>query len=112
MPQHVTVSDYSPEWPLEYEREAAALARVFGGNLAAIHHIGSTAVPGLAAKPIIDIMPVVYSLEAVDALSAGFEALGYEYLGEFGIPGGATCAGAGTSGRTRYTSFQSLTRPI
>ena len=87
MPQHVTVSDYSPEWPLEYEREAAALARVFGGNLAAIHHIGSTAVPGLAAKPIIDIMPVVYSLEAVDALSAGFEALGYEYLGEFGIPG-------------------------
>lgn len=87
MPQHVTVTDYDPEWPREFAREAERLARVFGVNLAEIHHIGSTAVPGLAAKPVVDIMPVVYSLEAVDAARTGFERLGYEYLGEYGIPG-------------------------
>ena len=44
-------------------------------------------MPGLAAKPIIDIMPVVRSLGAVDGSRAALESLGYEYLGEFGIPG-------------------------
>lgn len=87
MAQHVVVTEYDPAWPQEFERETELLSRVFGANLAAIHHIGSTAVPGLAAKPIVDIMPVVYDLEAVDAHRADFEALGYEYLGEFGIPG-------------------------
>lgn len=87
MPQHVVVTEYDAGWPREFERESEQLARVFGSNLAAIHHIGSTSVPGLAAKPVVDIMPVVYSLEAVDFSRAGFEALGYEYLGEFGIPG-------------------------
>ena len=87
MAQHVVVTEYDPAWPREFEREAELLLRVFGANLAAIHHIGSTAVPGLAAKPIVDIMPAVYDLEAVDAHRADFEALGYEYLGEFGIPG-------------------------
>ena len=76
MAQHVVVTEYDPAWPREFEREAELLSRVFGANLAAIHHIGSTAVPGLAAKPIVDIMPVVYDLEAVDAHRADFEALG------------------------------------
>lgn len=87
MPQHVVISDYDPAWPEEFRREAAAIARILGDNLTAIHHIGSTAVPGLAAKPIIDIMPVVRSLGAVDGARAALESLGYEYLGEFGIPG-------------------------
>lgn len=87
MAQHVTVIEYDPAWPLEFEREASRIRGALGENCLEVYHIGSTAVPGLAAKPIIDIMPVVYRLEAVDALSAGFEALGYEYLGEFGIPG-------------------------
>ena len=52
-----------------------------------IHHIGSTAIVGLAAKPIIDIMPVVKRLDEVDVVSNKFEKIGYEYLGEFGIKG-------------------------
>lgn len=87
MPQHVTVTAYDPRWPQLYEREAAAISAALGGALSAIHHIGSTAVPGLAAKPIIDIMPVVHSLSGADAARGVLEALGYEYLGEFGIPG-------------------------
>ena len=51
------------------------------------YHIGSTAVPGLAAKPIIDLMVVVRDVTLVDALAGRFEALGYELLGELGIAG-------------------------
>ncbi len=104
MPQHVTVTAYDPRWPQLYEREAAAISAALGGALAAIHHIGSTAVPGLAAKPIIDIMPVVHSLSGADAARGALEALGYEYLGEFGIPGRRYLRVAATSARIRCTS--------
>ena len=56
---YVTVVPYQTCWPLAYEKEAALLKEVLSGPLVSIHHIGSTAVPGLAAKPIIDILPVV-----------------------------------------------------
>ena len=84
---------------LEYARPITVGSDVwFGGNvvvlpgvtgqrLTAIHHIGSTAVEGLWAKPILDLMPVVTSLEAVDRLDPELEALGYQCMGEFGIPG-------------------------
>lgn len=84
---HVRVEPYNPDWPAAFQREAARLRPVFGKNLVALHHIGSTAVPGLAAKPILDIMPVVWELEQVDERTRQFERLGYECLGEFGIPG-------------------------
>ena len=87
MPQHITVVDYDPDWPRQFQAEAARIRAVLGDNCTAIYHIGSTAVPGLAAKPILDIMPVVENLEAVDRAAPAFEAMGYEYLGEFGIPG-------------------------
>ena len=87
MPQHITVVDYRPEWEQMFENEARVIWKILGDNCAAVHHIGSTAVKGLAAKPIIDIMPVVKSLESVDAVAAEFERMGYEYLGEFGIEG-------------------------
>ena len=85
--QHIVVVEYNLEWNREFEKESALIKDVLGDNCIAIHHIGSTAVSGLAAKPIIDMMPVVKSLEAVDAVRDGLEALGYEYMGEFGIPG-------------------------
>lgn len=85
--QHVIVVPYSPEWPALYEAARAELSAVLGEELTAIYHIGSTAVPGLAAKPVIDIMPVVRRIGAADEARAALEALGYEYMGEFGIPG-------------------------
>lgn len=87
MPQHIIVVDYDPLWPLLFRKEADAISRILGDNLVLIHHIGSTSVPFLAAKPIIDIMPVVKDLSDVDAVSEEFVKLGYEYLGEFGIKG-------------------------
>ena len=85
--QHVVVKDYDPAWADEFEREAALIKSALGKNCAAVHHIGSTSVPGLAAKPVIDIMPVVKSLDDADEAKERLEELGYEYLGEFGIPG-------------------------
>lgn len=87
MAQHVVVCDYSPAWELAYQEEAAQIARILGENLKEIHHIGSTAVRGLQAKPIIDILPVVFRLEDVDCRNTAFEALGYACMGAFGIPG-------------------------
>ena len=83
----VTVVPYRPEWAAEFERESALVREVLGAELAALFHIGSTAVAGLDAKPIIDMLPVVRDLDALDALAPCFEALGYEVMGEFGIPG-------------------------
>lgn len=70
-----------------FQCEAAQIRGILGGNALQIFHIGSTAVPGLRAKPIIDIMPVVRSMEQVDNHTAAFAAIGYEVLGEFGMPG-------------------------
>jgi len=56
-----------------------------------VHHIGSTAVPGLAAKPIIDLMPLVTDLADLDRERGRLEALGYDWLGELGIPGRRYC---------------------
>lgn len=87
VPQHVTVVDYNPAWPELFAAERDLIAPVLGDHLLECYHIGSTAVPGLAAKPIIDLMVVVRDVTLVDALAAQFEALGYEYLGEFGMAG-------------------------
>ncbi|MGM9618441.1 MAG: GrpB family protein [Oscillospiraceae bacterium] len=87
MARHVVVMEYDPAWAEKFETEAKKIKEILGENCVAIHHIGSTSVAGLAAKPIIDIMPVVRSLDAVDALASAFERIGYEYMGEFGIPG-------------------------
>lgn len=84
---NIIVKKYDTSWPAKYEAEAKAIAEILGDELVAIHHIGSTSVPGLSAKPIIDIMPVVKNIEAVDRFSAQFEALGYEVMGEYGICG-------------------------
>lgn len=48
MPQHITVVDYDPAWPRQFQAEAARIRAVLGDNCTAIYHIGSTAVPGLA----------------------------------------------------------------
>lgn len=87
MAQHIVVVEYNPEWMEIFKMEARKIKAILGENCVAIHHIGSTSVAGLSAKPIIDIMPIVYSLEDVDKVAAEFERIGYEYMGELGIAG-------------------------
>ncbi len=87
MPQHITVLEYDPRWKQDYQEERKKIADILKENALAIYHIGSTSVPGLAAKPIIDIMAAVRSLEQVDSVAESFSEIGYEFLGEFGIAG-------------------------
>ena len=72
---HVRVVEYDPRWPQMFAEEAEKIQKILGENCIAVHHIGSTSVPNLAAKPIIDILPVVRDLRLVDTKNADFEAL-------------------------------------
>lgn len=69
-----------PSWPAQFEAEAARLRQALDDVAVRIHHYGSTAVPGLAAKPIVDILVVVDSLEPMAPYRGPLEALGYEYV--------------------------------
>ena len=78
---------HDPNWRQEFEREAAQITAVLGGGVITVHHIGSTAIPGIYAKPVLDMLLVVHDHAALDEKQAQMEALGYEARGEFGIPG-------------------------
>jgi GrpB-like predicted nucleotidyltransferase (UPF0157 family) len=122
--RRVIVVPYDPAWPGLFDEEAARLRPVFGGNLVALHHIGSTAVPGLAAKPIIDMLPEVRDIGAVDSLNDALAELGYLAWGEYGIPGrryfnkgGAVnrthhmhCFEQGSDGLVRHLAFRDYLR--
>jgi GrpB-like predicted nucleotidyltransferase (UPF0157 family) len=80
----IVIVAYDPAWPALFEQERAKLAAALGALVVAIEHVGSTAVPGLAAKPIIDLMVGVRSLtgarcRCVEAL----QAAGYAYMPEY-----------------------------
>jgi len=83
----VQVVDYQPQWPQQFQTEALLWREILGQVLVDIQHIGSTSVPGLAAKPIIDILLAVSDLEALDSYAAEIEKLGYEVMGEYHITG-------------------------
>lgn len=83
----LTVVPYDPLWRVAYATEAEQIRHILRELLVEVHHIGSTAVDGLCAKPVIDIMPVVTNITSVDQRNLEFEAIGYECMGEFGIPG-------------------------
>ncbi|RWZ60169.1 GrpB family protein [Halobacillus fulvus] len=83
----VEVLDYQPVWKAKFEEEADRLRNVFRGELLDLYHIGSTAIEGMKAKPIIDIMPVVKTLSAVDGYDEQMKSIGYEPKGENGIAG-------------------------
>lgn len=99
-PFPVVLAPYDPEWPRLAARHGERLLAL-GPNLVAVHHIGSTAAPGLAAKPIIDLMPLVADLAALDRVRARVEALGYAWHGEYGIEGRRYCTLSDAAGARR-----------
>lgn len=77
----IVVREYEAAWPAQFECESAAIREALGPAVLRIEHVGSTAVPGLAAKPILDLLVGVASLEkAREACIEPLEALGYTYL--------------------------------
>jgi GrpB-like predicted nucleotidyltransferase (UPF0157 family) len=82
----IRLEPHDPEWAQLYERERARLAVALGHHVLDLQHVGSTAIPGIRAKPILDIAAAVASYEAASVCVALLEALGYTYRGENGIP--------------------------
>lgn len=83
----VTVLPYDKQWILLFAEEADELKNMLGEQVVSVHHFGSTSVPGLEAKPIIDIMIVVKDISLVDEFNSEFQNFGYEGKGENGISG-------------------------
>jgi GrpB-like predicted nucleotidyltransferase (UPF0157 family) len=87
MEDPILVVDYSADWPILYEQEKIQILDALGNTIADIQHIGSTSVPGLAAKPVIDILLGVEHVPPQAAGISALETLGYHYCGKLGIPG-------------------------
>jgi NAD-dependent deacetylase len=83
----VTVVDYDPEWPERFAQESERIRAALDDKVVEIEHVGSTAVPDLAAKPVIDLLVGLRCLGLTDDEIGSMKDLGYEFLGELGLPG-------------------------
>jgi GrpB-like predicted nucleotidyltransferase (UPF0157 family) len=92
-PQSIPVELHkpSPRWAEIAAAETARLKAVLGDTLSTVHHIGSTSIPGILAKPIVDLIPIVTDLPSLDEKEATVRALGYRWLGAFGLEGRRYC---------------------
>lgn len=86
-PFRVELKAHDPQWAGAAAREAERLRGALGDMLVSVHHIGSTSIPGLIAKPVLDMVPVARSHAELDAAQGSLEALGYVGHGEFGLAG-------------------------
>jgi GrpB-like predicted nucleotidyltransferase (UPF0157 family) len=83
----IVLAPYDPAWASQFSAARDEILSACGGLVTEVHHIGSTSIPGIAAKPVIDMMPVVRRFEDGTACVGGLRKLGYEYRGEYGIAG-------------------------
>ena len=82
----ILLREYDPAWPRLFAEEKARVLAAIGEYISTIEHIGSTAVPGLGARPIIDLLVGVAHFSAAERCVEPLRRLGYGFLGEAGIP--------------------------
>jgi GrpB-like predicted nucleotidyltransferase (UPF0157 family) len=87
MSEPIIIVDYDPTWPALFAALRAPVAAALGDVAVAIEHVGSTAVPGLAAKPVIDLDVAIRGETDLPAAIERLAPLGYVYEGDKGIPG-------------------------
>jgi GrpB-like predicted nucleotidyltransferase (UPF0157 family) len=83
--REINVKPYNKKWKEKFKNEKTNLEKIFNDILVEIYHIGSTAIPNIKAKPVIDIMVVVEDINKADNYNDKMKTLGYEPKGEFGI---------------------------
>ena len=83
----VTVVKHDPLWAVQFETESQRIRESLNTIIINIHHIGSTSIPDIYAKPVIDILLEVDDVTALDLFNESLRLLGYEAMGEYGIPG-------------------------
>ena len=87
MTRHIIVEPYDPSWKDDFRAIKSELDAVLSDLVISIEHVGSTSVPGLSAKPIIDIDVVIADRSVLPAVVAALGTIGYQHEGDQGIPG-------------------------
>ncbi|MBI4201880.1 MAG: GrpB family protein [Chloroflexi bacterium] len=87
IPRPVIIVSYDPAWPQQFDSLQKAISVPLGPQALAIEHVGSTAVPRLPAKPIIDMDVVIASRDLLPQASERLSTLGYAHQGDLGVPG-------------------------
>ena len=82
MGRTIEVVDHKSEWHALFDKESGLLASIFGTQLVEIQHIGSTAIPGIKAKPVIDILVVINNIKTIETFNGPMTQLGYRPRGE------------------------------
>ena len=107
MTDPIQIVPYDPRWPIEFARLRDCLLEAIGHLALTVEHVGSTAVPGLPAKPILDIDVVVGSAEHVPEAVARLAEIGYKHVGDLGIKGREAFEGpSGTAVHHLYVVVQ------
>ncbi|MEJ8307332.1 GrpB family protein [Saccharibacillus sacchari] len=106
----VRLSDYTPDWTQRFEEESEFLRSVFGPEVVQFEHFGSTSVPGMKAKPVIDMLVIVRDIQSVDARNEQMAQLGYDVAGDWGIPGRRLLRKGGEE-RTHHIHFYESGNP-
>ncbi len=111
MARKIIVVPHDPAWPEMYREEAERLKSIFGDEIVAIHHFGSTSLTDIYAKPIIDILIEVRDIERIDAENERMYSLGYLPRGEWGIPGRRFFIKGDEENRTHHLHFYQVGHP-
>jgi GrpB-like predicted nucleotidyltransferase (UPF0157 family) len=105
MSRPIILVPHDPTWPKLASEEASRITLVLGDELIAIHHIGSTAIPGIKAKPILDLLGEVQRIEFFDERPELLGQLDYRARGEMGIPGRRYFSKSANGPRTHHIHF-------
>lgn len=101
----VKLAVYDPKWAEHFRKEKELLFKVLGAKVLDIRHIGSTSIPGMPAKPIIDILAGVKMLAEVETFKQNLNMIGYEDKGDGGEPGRRYFVKGGEARRTHHLNF-------
>jgi GrpB-like predicted nucleotidyltransferase (UPF0157 family) len=107
----VEIAAYDARWPREFADEAARLGELLGSAAVSIEHVGSTAVPGLDAKPVLDIAIAYANTEGLVAIRTALAAAGYEDRGDQGDAGGVVFVKGPASWRTHHLHLVAVESP-
>lgn len=101
----VELAEYNSNWKKEYEKEEKLLKEVLGDRIIEIHHIGSTSIEGLKAKPVIDIIVVINRLDEINEIEEMLKPYDYENRGQQGVPDRYFFAKGPEDERSHYIHF-------
>lgn len=101
----VVLEKYNSKWKEEYKKEEKLLKKVLANEIIEIHHIGSTSIEGLMAKPVIDILIVVKSLNKIPEIEKKLKPYNYENRGQQGVPDRYFFAKGNEDERSHYIHF-------